>query len=137
MNLRRKSLAELHIERDALQAEMAAHAARLAGRQASAEQFAPALMPQAERLVAIRAQILRRTPARELMARYRLLEKQAGELSARTAAEQRILDAELLDLQLHFANPRRRPLTLKTFLILAAVVAAMLYLPKLIVALLP
>ncbi|WP_258223602.1 hypothetical protein [Stenotrophomonas sp. HMWF003] len=71
------------------------------------------------------------------MARYRLLEKQAGELSARTAAEQRILDAELLDLQLHFANPRRRPLTLKTFLILAAVVAAMLYLPKLIVALLP
>ncbi len=137
MNLRRKSLAELHIERDALQAEMAAHASRLAGRQASAEQFAPALMRQAERLVAIREQILRRTPARELMARYRLLEKQAGELSARTAAEQRILDAELLDLQLHFANPRRRPLTLKTFLILAAVVAAMLYLPKLIVALLP
>lgn len=45
MNLRRKSLAELHIERDALQAEMAAHAARLPGRQASAEQFAPALMP--------------------------------------------------------------------------------------------
>lgn len=137
MNLRRKSLAELYIERDALQAEMADHAARLAGRQASAEQFAPALMPQAERLVAIRAQILRRTPARELMARYRLLEKQAGELSACTAAEQRTLDTELLDLQLHFANPRRRPLTLKTFLILAAVVAAMLYLPKLIVALLP
>lgn len=137
MNLRRKSLAELHIERDALQAEMAAHAARLAGRQASAEQFAPALMPQAERLVAIRAQILRRTPARELMARYRLLEKQAGETSARTAAEQCTLDTELLDLQLHFANPRRRPLTLKTFLVLAAVVAAMLYLPKLIVALLP
>jgi len=137
MNLRRKSLAELHIERDALQAEMAAHAACLAGRQASAEQFAPALMPQAERLVAIRAQILRRTPARELMARYRLLERQAGETSARTGAEQRTLDTELLDLQLHFANPRRRPLTLKTFLVLAAVVAAMLYLPKLIVALLP
>lgn len=94
-------------------------------------------MPQAERLVAIRAQILRRTPARALMARYRLLEKQAGDTSARTADEQRTLDAELLDLQLHFANPRRRPLTLKTFLILAAVVAAMLYLPKLIVALLP
>ena len=67
MNLRRKSLAELYIERDALEAEMAAHAARLAARQAPAEQFAPALMPQAERLVALRAQILRRTPARALM----------------------------------------------------------------------
>ncbi|MCF7751692.1 hypothetical protein KQ945_13120 [Bacillus subtilis subsp. subtilis] len=130
MRLRSTSLAELRLERDTLEADMAEHAARLAARQTPAEDYAPALRPQAERLGAIRAKILLETPTRELWARYRLLQQQAREPLVRTYSEQYALDSELRDLDLHFSNPRRRPLTLKTLLVLMAVVAAMLYGPQ-------
>lgn len=136
MNLRSRSLTELRLQRDTLQADMDAHAARLAARQTPAEHYAPALLPQAERLGELNAQILRKTPTRELWARYRLLKQQAAEPRKRTRSEQYALDTELRDLDLHFSNPRRRPLTLRTLLVLIAVVAAMLYGPQWVVELL-
>lgn len=40
-----------------------------------AEHYAPALLPQAARLGELNAQILSKTPTRELWARYRLLQQ--------------------------------------------------------------
>ncbi|MNI48418.1 hypothetical protein D3C73_1029790 [compost metagenome] len=93
-------------------------------------------MPLSLRLRAIDQQILRTTPARELMKRLREVERQLSAPQQRGASERRALEAELRDLRLHFSNPRRRLLTLKVVLILSVAVAAALFLPKAIVALL-
>lgn len=136
MGLRGNRLERLHAQRAALQAEINLEAARLAARQLPAEQFAGALMPLSLRLQAIDQQILRTTPARELMKRLREVERQLSAPRQRGASERRALEAELRDLRLYFSNPRRRPLTVKVVLILSVAVAAALFLPKAIVALL-
>ena len=136
MGLRGNRLERLYAQRAALQAEINLEAARLAARQLPAEQFAEALMPLSLRLQAIDQQILRTTPARELMKRLREVERQLSARQQRGAIERRALEAELRVLRLHFSNPRRRPLTVKVVLILSVAVAAALFLPKAIVALL-
>lgn len=131
------SLNQLRAERDALQYAIDVEAARLAAQQTPADRYATALMPLTSQLVEIRHRILLKTPAREAMARCRELERLtaagAGAGAVGTAAEQYALASELRDLQLHFSSARRRPLTWKAVLALVAVVAAMVFLPGLIV----
>jgi hypothetical protein len=127
------SLNQLRAERDALQYAIDVEAARLAAQQTPADRYATALMPLTSRLVEIRRRILLKTPAREAMARCRELERLTAAGMGGTAAEQYALASELRDLQLHFSSPRRRPLTWKVLLALVAVVAAMVFLPGLIV----
>ncbi|WP_422507085.1 hypothetical protein [Stenotrophomonas sp. GZD-301] len=126
---------QLRAERDALQYAIDVEAARLAAQQTPADRYATALMPLTSQLVEIRHRILLKTPAREAMARCRELERlaAAGAGAVGTAAEQYALASELRDLQLHFSSARRRPLTWKAVLALGAVVAAMVFLPGLIV----
>jgi hypothetical protein len=70
------------------------------------------------------------------MKRLQALERQLVESGAQSAGMRQALRDELRDLNLHFSNPRRRPLTAKVLLILLASVAAALLLPKLLVDLL-
>lgn len=127
MRVGRRSLTQLRADRDALQYAIDVEAARLAAQQTPADRCAEALMPLTSRLVEIRHQILLKTPARELMARCRELERLTS------APGHYALESELRDLHLHFSHPRRRPLTLKVLMIFVAVVAAMVFLPRLIV----
>ncbi|MBO1749167.1 hypothetical protein LMF57_17630 [Stenotrophomonas sp. SI-NJAU-1] len=136
MRLRGNRLQRLHAQRAALLAEINVEAARLAARQLPAGQFAEALMPLSLRLQAVDQQILRTTPARELIKRLREVERQLYDPQQRDASERRALEAEVRDLRLHVSNPRRRPLTVRVVLILSVAVAAALFLPKAIVALL-
>ena len=136
MRLRGNRLQRLHAQRAALLAEINVEAARLAARQLPAGQFAEALMPLSLRLQAVDQQILRATPARELIKRLREVERQLYDPQQRDASERRALEAEVRDLRLHVSNPRRRPLTVRVVLILSVAVAAALFLPKAIVALL-
>ncbi|MDT9581892.1 hypothetical protein RS982_11345 [Stenotrophomonas indicatrix] len=137
MRLRGNRLQRLHAQRAALQAEINVEAARLAARQLPAGQFAEALMPLSLRLQAIDQQILRTTPARALIKRLREVERQLYDpQQQRDASERRALEAEVRDLRLHVSNPRRRPLTVRVVLILSVAVAAALFLPRAIVALL-
>ncbi|WP_117311471.1 hypothetical protein [Stenotrophomonas sp. G4] len=136
MRLRGNRLQRLHAQRAALLAEINVEAGRLAARQLPAGQFAEALMPLSLRLQAVDQQILRTTPARELIKRLREVERQLYDPQQRDASERRALEAEVRDLRLHVSNPRRRPLTVRVVLILSVAVAAALFLPKAIVALL-
>lgn len=136
MRLRGNRLQRLHAQRAALLAEINVEAARLAARQLPAGQFAEALMPLSLRLQAVDQQILRTTPARELIKRLREVERQLYDPQQRDASERRALEAEVRDLRLHVSNPRRRPLTVRVVLIRSVAVAAALFLPKAIVALL-
>ncbi|HEL2958532.1 TPA: hypothetical protein UL931_004362 [Stenotrophomonas maltophilia] len=132
---RRTSLAELRQQRDLLQAEMDAEARRQVS-WLPPDDLVAALMPQARRLQELNQQIIRATPPRELMKRLQALERQLVESGAQSAGMRQALRDELRDLNLHFRNPRRRPLTAKVLLILLASVAAALLLPKLLVDLL-
>lgn len=127
------SLDDLRTERDALQAELDARAMGLAGRSASTEHFVSQLAPLTTRLVELDRQILFKTPRDKLLARQHDLEQQLSSAGASSQAEQSLLQSELRRLNGHLKASRDEPLTLKVVVILALVVAAMTFLPPLIV----
>ena len=133
MGLLGKSLNELRAERDALQAEIDSQAMRLTGRMVSSDQLISQLTPLTTKLVALKRQILLKTPRSELVARRKELERLLTLPSARPTPDELSLRSELSNLKLHLDNPRHRPLTLKAFLIVAAIVIAAIYLPNLVV----
>jgi flagellar motor switch protein FliM len=137
MRLIGKSIHNLRAERDALQAEIDAQALHLTGRNVSTDQLIRVLTPLTTKLGAIKRQIILRTPHSELATRKQELERQTASISTRPTPYELSLLNELSELKLHLDYPlHNRPLTLKAFLILAAIVAAAIFLPDIVVRML-
>jgi len=129
----RKSIRSLQEELQDLESQSESEARVLVGRGVNSDQLVEGLLPISRKVVALRDQIRHRTPWKELVARRDKVQKQLNAIPSPAELERSELQAELSSLELYLEFSRRKPLTLKTFLLLAAIVSAMVFGPQLIV----
>jgi uncharacterized coiled-coil DUF342 family protein len=116
-----KSIQSLQEELRDLKSQSDSKAMDLVGRGVNSDQVVKDLMPINRRVVALRNQIRRKTPWKELVARRDEVQKKLNTLSPSNQLEKLQLQAEFADLDHYLKFSKRKPVTWITLLLFAAI----------------